>query len=91
MDNIKLESPIDTMYLIHKALRAEARRVENVVSRIEEGESLQPFRQAFYRWVTALAYHADTEDMRSSCSHTKVGHLANRGGGGRPVAGPPPK
>ena len=62
MDNIKLASPIDTMYLIHKALRAEARRVENVVSQIEEGESLQPFRQAFYRWVTALAYHADTED-----------------------------
>ena len=57
-----LESPIDAMYVIHKALRAEAARVETLVGRLEEGGSLQPFRQAFYRWVMALAYHADTED-----------------------------
>jgi hypothetical protein len=36
--------------------------VETLVGRLEEGGSLQPFRQAFYRWVMALAYHADTED-----------------------------
>ena len=58
----RLESPIDAMYVIHKALRAEAARVETLVGRLEEGGSLQPFRQAFYRWVMALAYHADTED-----------------------------
>jgi hypothetical protein len=44
---LKLESPIDAMYVIHHALRAEAARVETLVTRIEEGGSLQPFRQAF--------------------------------------------
>ena len=58
----KLECPIDVMYVIHHALRAEAARVETLVGRLEEGGSLQPVRQAFYRWVMALAYHADTED-----------------------------
>lgn len=58
----RLESPIDVMYVIHHALRAEAARVETLVGQLEEGGSLQPFRQAFYRWVMALAYHADTED-----------------------------
>jgi hemerythrin-like domain-containing protein len=62
MNTIRIDSPIDAMYLIHKALRAEAARVETVVRVLEEGGSLQPFRQAFYRWVMALAYHADTED-----------------------------
>ena len=61
-DLLKLESPIDAMYVIHKALRAEATRVETLVDQLEESSSLQPFRQAFYRWVMALAYHADTED-----------------------------
>jgi hypothetical protein len=50
------------MYVIHHALRAEAARVETLVDILEEGGSLQPFRQAFYRWVMALAYHADMED-----------------------------
>ena len=36
--------------------------METLVGQLEEGGSLQPFRQAFYRWVMALAYHADTED-----------------------------
>jgi hypothetical protein len=57
-----LEHPIDAMYLLHRALRAEAARVEALAGGLEEGGSLQPFRQAFYRWVMALAYHADTED-----------------------------
>jgi hemerythrin-like domain-containing protein len=56
------ESPIDAMFLIHQALRAEAARVEQVVSHLQEGGTLQPFRYAFYRWTMALAYHADTED-----------------------------
>jgi hypothetical protein len=62
MDIRTLESPIDTMYVIHRALRAEAARVETLVDLLEEGGSLQPFRQAFHPWVMALAYHADTED-----------------------------
>lgn len=50
------------MLLIHHALRAEAARVEQVAGQLQEGGTLQPFRQAFYRWTMALAYHADTED-----------------------------
>jgi hypothetical protein len=61
-DVTRLDSPIDAMYLIHKALRAEAARVERIASQLEEGGTLQPFRHAFYRWIMALAYHADTED-----------------------------
>jgi hypothetical protein len=57
-----LECPIDAMSVIHHALRAEAARVETLVDLLDEGGSLQPFRQAFYRWAMALAYHADTED-----------------------------
>ena len=57
-----LESPIDVMYLVHKALRAEAVRVERVVEQLEEGGSLQPFKRAFYRWVISLGHHAEVED-----------------------------
>src|SRR5688500_20304673 len=46
MDIRTLESPIDTMYVIHRALRAEAARVETLVDLLEEGGSRQPFRQA---------------------------------------------
>ena len=59
---IPIESPIDAMLFIHQALRAEAARVEQVASQLQEGGTLQPFRHAFYRWTMALAYHADTED-----------------------------
>ena len=59
---IPVESPIDAMSLIHDALRAEAAHVERLVSQLQEGGTLQPFRHAFYRWTMALAYHADTED-----------------------------
>jgi hypothetical protein len=61
-DVTRFESPIDAMLLIHQALRAEAARVEQVASQLQEGGTLQPFRHAFYRWTMALAYHADTED-----------------------------
>jgi hypothetical protein len=61
-DVTRLDSPIDAMYLIHKALRAEAARVELAAGQLEEGGTLQPFRHVFYRWIMALAYHADTED-----------------------------
>ena len=54
--------PIDVMYLIHKALSAEAWRTETIAERLEIGENLQPFLQAFDSWVTALGFHADMED-----------------------------
>ncbi|MFQ5934701.1 MAG: hemerythrin domain-containing protein [Dehalococcoidia bacterium] len=57
-----LESPIDSMYLIHKALRAEATRAEEAADRLEVDVSLQRFKLAFNSWATALVYHADLED-----------------------------
>jgi hypothetical protein len=41
----RLERPIDVMYVIHYALRAEAARVETLVGQLEEGGSLQPVRR----------------------------------------------
>ena len=58
----KLESPIDVMYLIHKALRAEAARVEQMIERFTLRERLQPFQEAFQRWEQTLGYHAAVED-----------------------------
>jgi len=57
-----LDSPIDAMHWIHAALRAEAAHVQQVVEQLEEGGTLESFRQAFYRWVLALSYHAEAED-----------------------------
>ena len=62
MEITKLDSPIDVMYLIHKALRAEAARMEKMAAELEVGGSLQPFRLAFNLWAVALGYHAAAED-----------------------------
>jgi hypothetical protein len=59
---IRLGSPIDAMYLIHQALRAEAARMEKMTAELEVGGSLQPFRLAFNFWAVALGYHAEAED-----------------------------
>jgi len=58
----KLDSPIDAMYLIHKALRAEAARVEGAIDQIGEGGNLQPIQEAFSHWAMVLGYHAEVED-----------------------------
>jgi hypothetical protein len=50
------------MYLIHKALGAQAARVEETVRRFEIGSSLQPIRACFNTWAAALAFHAQQED-----------------------------
>ena len=57
-----LESPIDAMYLIHKALRAEAARAEEAADGLEVDASLQRFKLVFNSWATALVYHAELED-----------------------------
>jgi hypothetical protein len=62
-DITALDSPIDVMYPLHKALRAEAAHAEEVVRALESGESFQPFAQVFQRWATALEYHAVVEDQ----------------------------
>ncbi|MDP6226747.1 MAG: hypothetical protein QF714_03455 [Dehalococcoidia bacterium] len=56
-----LEQPLDVMFLIHKALRAEAVRTEKAVVDLEDGSSLQTFKLAFNSWATALLYHAEAE------------------------------
>jgi hypothetical protein len=56
------EHPIDVMYLIHKALSAEAWRAVSIAERLDIGANLQPFRQAFARWEKTLGFHADRED-----------------------------
>jgi hypothetical protein len=56
-----LQHPIDVMFLIHKALRAEAARAEKLAEDLGEGASLQPFKLAFNAWATALVYHAEAE------------------------------
>jgi hypothetical protein len=43
-------------------LSTEAWHTETLTEGLHEGESLQPFVQAFDRWVTALGFHADMED-----------------------------
>ena len=58
----RLASPIDAMYLIHKALRAQAARVEDIADGLNEGDSLQSFRLAFNSWATALVFHSERED-----------------------------
>lgn len=60
-DSSQLTHPIDAMPLIHKALRAEAARVEEAVNMLEMGGSFKPFQGAFYRWAMALGYHVDVE------------------------------
>src|SRR5207249_2311392 len=55
-------SPIDVMYLLHKALRAEAWRTVRLVERLALGDSLHPFLEAFARWEQTLTFHAEQED-----------------------------
>jgi len=54
-DSPQLTDPLDAMYLIHKALRAEAGRVEAAVEGLEEGGSFKPFHGVFHRWAMALS------------------------------------
>ncbi len=63
----QLEYPIDVMYLIHKALRAEGAALEELVRRFEIGDSLQLIPQDFIRWAAALMFHAEQEDLFMSC------------------------
>jgi hypothetical protein len=57
-----LGSPIGAIYLIHKALRAEAAHAERLAFDLNPGDSLQRFRLAFNSWATALVSHAELED-----------------------------
>ena len=56
-----LDHPIDVMYLIHKAIRAEARRTRQAAEQLEIGGNFKSFMNAFYQWATALGYHEEAE------------------------------
>ncbi len=58
----ELESPIDAICLIHKALLAEAARVERAAVELDTGGTLQSFKLAFNSWASALMHHSEQED-----------------------------
>lgn len=64
----QLTHPIDAMYLIHKALRAEAGRVEEAVEHLTMGGSFKPLQPVFYGWALALNYHLDVEEAYKASS-----------------------
>jgi hypothetical protein len=60
-DITQIDHPIDVMYLIHKAIRAEARRARQAAEHLEIGGNFTPFMDDFYRWAMALGYHEEAE------------------------------
>ena len=58
----RLQSPIDIMYPLHNALRAQAEGMEQAVRQLTTGGGLQPVEQTFRHWARALEYHAVMED-----------------------------
>jgi len=62
VDDASFEHPIDVMYLIHRALSAEAWHTEVIAERLIIGEDAQPFQHAFNGWMQALTFHAEMED-----------------------------
>ena len=69
----RLDSPIDVMYLIHKAFRTLSDRVESEISQVVEGGDLQPFKEGFDLWTKLLLYHATAEDkyMTAPLTHCR--------------------
>ncbi|MDH3602945.1 MAG: hypothetical protein OEU26_25315 [Candidatus Tectomicrobia bacterium] len=78
----QLDHPIDVMYLIHKAIRAEARQTRQAAEQLEMGGNFKSFMQVFYRWAMALGYHEETEykyiipylPQSPPSRHNEVGH-----------------
>lgn len=58
-----LEYPIDAMFLIHKALSAEAAQLEEMVRTFELGSTVQPVHLTFDTWASLLVFHAEQEDL----------------------------
>lgn len=61
LDITQLDQPIDVMYLIHKAIRAEARHTRQAAEHLEIGGNFKSFMHVFHRWATALGHHEETE------------------------------
>jgi hemerythrin-like domain-containing protein len=62
MDITHCDSPIDVMYLIHSALRAEATGVTQRARQLGTANTLAAFAQALQQWASALEEHARIED-----------------------------
>jgi hypothetical protein len=61
-DSTPYDSPIDIMYLIHNALRAEAAEVAQRARQFAQADDLVAFTRALHRWASALEEHAGIED-----------------------------
>jgi hypothetical protein len=78
----QLDQPIDVMYLIHKAIRAEARCTRQAAEQLEIGGNFKPFMPVFHRWALALGYHEETEykyiipylPQSPPARHNEIGH-----------------
>jgi hemerythrin-like domain-containing protein len=62
MDITYCDSPIDVMYLIHNALRAEATEVTHRARQLGTANTLAAFAQALHQWASTLEEHARIED-----------------------------
>ena len=58
----KLESPIDVMFLMHKAYIIHSNRAESLAEKAQDGGSLSEFVASLEGWLKHLLYHAQTED-----------------------------
>ena len=61
-----LESPLDAIRLIHKALRSRGAMVAQIAEQAGAESSLQAFRCAFDSWVSGLLYFFEQEDALMS-------------------------
>jgi hypothetical protein len=62
MDITYYDSPIDIMYLIHNALRAEEAEVTQQARQLGTADTLAAFAQALRLWASTLEEHARIED-----------------------------
>ena len=58
-----IDSPIDVMFLLHKAFLAMTARVETLAAGLELGGDLQEFTAKLHHWVKLLRYHAEAGDL----------------------------
>ena len=61
-----LESPLDAIRLIHKALRSRGAMVAQIAEQAGAESSLQAFRCAFDSWASGLLYFFEQEDALMS-------------------------
>jgi len=62
LDITYYDSPIDVMYVIHHALRAEAAEATQLARQLSTGNTLAAFAQVLHCWASTLEEHARIED-----------------------------